>query len=462
MASISDKSIPKATRDAKKSKTDIWLTDEAKQRGVGRLRLRATVAGVCAFYFRYYDSAGKEDQITLGTYDPKGAAGLTLAAARTRAGELSKLYQAGTRDLRAYLDHHVAEDRVHMETAAKARTEAERQAKSGSLQKLLDGYVAHLKRQGKQSEQDARNIFRRNVADEFPHLAATRASDITLREVSTILAKLIDRGKGRTAAKLRAYLRAAFAAGLAAEGDPTVPADLHGFALTSNPAALVSAKKLSAFNQARERVLNETELRAFLAAIEKLKGIARDAVLLCLYLGGQRSAQLVRVKAGDVDLAAATLTLYDPKGSRQQPRVHCLPLTKRAAEITKRLIDVNGEKPVLITLDGKVAVRTETLAAVVTDISAAMVKDKTAVAPFQMRDLRRTCETMMARMGINKETRAHVLSHGLGGVQNRHYDMHDYMDEKRHALEAWDAKLAEIASGAKTENVVALRASAAA
>ena len=44
---------------------------------------------------------------------------------------------------------------------------------------------------------------------------------------------------------------------------------------------------------------------------------------------------------------------------------------------------------------------------------------------------------MLAAMGISKDTRAQLLSHGLGGVQGRHYDQHEYMDEKRNALQAW-------------------------
>jgi len=31
--------------------------------------------------------------------------------------------------------------------------------------------------------------------------------------------------------------------------------------------------------------------------------------------------------------------------------------------------------------------------------------------------------------------RAQLLSHGLGGVQHRHYDRHSYMDEKIEALQ---------------------------
>lgn len=464
MASITDKEIKAAIKKAGKSGQDVWLTVPDKSRGIGRLRVRAS-AGQAAFYFRYFDSTGREDQIRLCVYDEKGKDGKTLKDADAEAGGLRKLYQAGNHDLRAYLGHETAEKKAMMEAAAKARAEAERQAVAGSLQKLMDGYIAHLTRQGKQAAKDARNIFRRNVTDEFPHLAAMRAADITHRDISAVLAKLIDRGAGRTAAKLRAYLRAAFAEALAAEGEPTAHPDLHGFNLTANPAALVSAKKLSAFNRPRERVLNEAEMHAFLAAMDNQSGTARDAVLLSLYLGGQRSAQLVRLKPGDVDLTALEITLYDGKGSRQNPRVHKLPLTDRAAEIVQRLMDANKEKPFLITIasrgknaDGKVPIRTETMAAVVADVAAAMVADKTAREPFEHRDIRRTCETMLARMGVSKDVRAHILSHGLGGVQARHYDMHDYADEKRRALESWDAELQRIKSGKTADKVVPIAA----
>jgi len=57
--------------------------------------------------------------------------------------------------------------------------------------------------------------------------------------------------------------------------------------------------------------------------------------------------------------------------------------------------------------------------------------------PFSMRDLRRTAETHMAALGISSDVRAQIQSHGLGGIQARHYDRHDYMPEKRVALALW-------------------------
>ena len=52
MSSLTDKEIAKALRDAKASGEDIYLTDAAKARGIGRLRVRARSSGQGLFYFR--------------------------------------------------------------------------------------------------------------------------------------------------------------------------------------------------------------------------------------------------------------------------------------------------------------------------------------------------------------------------------------------------------------------------
>ena len=60
---------------------------------------------------------------------------------------------------------------------------------------------------------------------------------------------------------------------------------------------------------------------------------------------------------------------------------------------------------------------------------------------FDLRDIRRTVETMLAALAISKDIRAQLLSHGISGVQAAHYDRHTYTDEKRAALLAWERKL---------------------
>ena len=65
---------------------------------------------------------------------------------------------------------------------------------------------------------------------------------------------------------------------------------------------------------------------------------------------------------------------------------------------------------------------------------------------FSYADIRRTAETLMAGLGVSDEHRAQVQSHGLSGVQLRHYNKYDYMKEKREALLKWE----ELVLGAKT------------
>lgn len=77
--------------------------------------------------------------------------------------------------------------------------------------------------------------------------------------------------------------------------------------------------------------------------------------------------------------------------------------------------------------------------------------------PFDLRDIRRTCETMLAGMRVHKDIRSQLLSHGISGVQDAHYDRHGYIDEKRAVLVAWEQRLDDIATGKKLGNVVQMK-----
>lgn len=93
--------------------------------------------------------------------------------------------------------------------------------------------------------------------------------------------------------------------------------------------------------------------------------------------------------------------------------------------------------------------RHETTSMLVSDVCAAMLKADPPEAreSFQLRDLRRTCETMLAALKVSSDVRAQLQSHGLGGIQQRHYDRHDYALEKRQALQTWVRHLAALKRG---------------
>lgn len=448
--------------------SDRWLSDGGS-RGAGRLTVRITRDGVLLYYQYFLPGAarnrkgkptGKLQRVPLGAYDEEGKRGLSLPAARDRAGQLAALYRSGVRDLNGHLEREreAAERTRRAEKEAVRRAEEDRQR--GSLRQLVTAYVGHLERSKKPSARDAKGIFAKHLLEAAPDLAELKASDVPVDELVRIIGKLVEAGKGRTAAKLRSYLRAAYQLAIRSKSDPAAPMELRTFGVMANPAASIDARGLSRFNKARERVLSAPELAALVKRIDAMvPGTKKDALRLCLLLGGQRPTQLLRARPLDVDVDAGTITLKDLKGARQQPRLHVVPLTKEAKEIIARRLDRLHDGEPLFSTDRESCLRPETLWAEMSEIVEKMAKEKEAREPFQLRDIRRTCETMLASLKVTRDVRGQVQSHGLSGVQHRHYDRHDYMLEKRQALEKWARHLDRLKSG-QTATVIPLKKSA--
>jgi integrase len=453
---LTDAGIRAAIAKAQKTGKAVWKSDGAIPRSYGGLQLYAHPKGAPRWYWRYSKPDGTTPRLALGahTYTKgDGRATFTLPQAREKVAALAALYMdPASRDVRAHLEREAARAAADGEAAERAQQAAEAEtAKAGqyTLAGLLAAYVGHLTTQGKSSWRDARNMFANHVTAAHPALAAMPAKAVTSKDIVAMLRPLTEAGKGRTAAKMRAYMRAAFALAARAELDSAVPAAFLRFDVEANPVQPTAA--LAQFNKTRERTLSEPELRAYWAAVKAAPDApGRDAQIIGLLLGGQRPAQLLRATVADVDLHANTLRLHDAKGRRAQPRVHTLPIPAAALPAIQRCLDraAKQKSAWLFSLHGKAALATETLTDYCSGISAALVAQPKAVRivrePFQLRDIRRTAETAMARMGISKDVRAQIQSHGLGGVQARHYDRHDYMPEKTAALAAW-AKFLETA-----------------
>jgi integrase len=440
---LTDRTIQAAKADGK----DKWISGGGP-RGAGRLYVRVQPSGRKIFYYRYAGPDGKRESMPLGEYIQKGGrAGLTLTEARDRAGELARLYLSGIKDLRGHLEaEQRARERAQRQADEQERREAEA-TKRGNLRNLLTGYVEYLERAGKESFKDVRYMFQLHVFEAFPELAELRANEIKASDLRMVLAKLIDAEKGRTAGKLRSYMRAAYATAIRAEHDPTAPVSMLGFGIEYNPCDALPS--LSQFNLAGERNLNEEELMLYITALEDYPLITRSALLLSVYLGGQRPLQLARVSPADVDLTEGCeeIRIRDGKGARRTPRLHVVPLVGRAKAIVSDLMRVNGGQGYLLSNSENTHINLGTMGAAVREISEAMVLSERSVAPFRLGDVRRTCETMLSRLGIIKDIRAQLMSHGLGGVQNRNYDRNTYMDEKYISLLAWEEKLNAIMSG---------------
>jgi len=424
----------------------VWLSDGGA-RGAGALVFRRT-GGVIRAYFRYTQPDGSRYALPLGHYDEDGTNGLTLAQARSKAGELSKLYVAGEKDLRAYLDAVEADRQASLEAERAAQAEAAAREHAGrryTLKALCGAYVAALETQGKtKTARDVRSAFNVHVASRHPMFSKTPAKSLTPQQIATIVRTVREAGKERTAGVLRSYLRAAYAMAIRAPFDSAVSSDLADFGVEMNPVDAIPTIPV----RAGHRTLSVDELRNYLAALtDELPDLALKLAVLA---GGQRMSQVLRTRVADYNADTQTLRLWDSKGKRREPREHLVPLAPQGAALVARLIeraqhrcarsspsDATKEvNPSLWLSTGAARMAETTPGKRLAEIAAGM-----QVEPFNLRDVRRTVETMLAGMGVSRETRAQLLSHGLGGVQAVHYDRHSYMDEKRAALRAWEAHL---------------------
>lgn len=431
-----------------KPKAAPYKLSEAASRGEGRLVVRVQPDGAKEFFYRVrhdgivnkFGEATGETTFALGRYDAQGNAGKTL-----------KQIRLALKEKRALRDKH-GDLRAWQQTEARAK---QLERRKGSLAQLLDAYAQHLEKSSKASAKSVAALFERHVIKPFPVIARTPAKNTLPGDIQTILARMVNLKLRREVNKARSYLSAAFSFAAKADNDPrTMARDGVKFGLTINPVKVVPV--IPEYENTRERNLSDDELRAFWKALDALPVVQRATLRFNVALACQRPTQLLRADWTDIDSKENTLLLRDSKG-RGGSRDHLLPLTSFALEQLRPLQDQNAKAETPFTSDGKRRLTLDTLSWAVSDTSKALLKSD-EIPAFQLRDLRRTAETMLQRLGVDKEVRAHLLSHGrTTGVQGKHYERYNFLNEKRSALEKWARELQRIIEG-KTADVVKLRA----
>jgi integrase len=434
---------------------DVWLSDAGGWRGLGQLLVRITPRGTRHFYFRY-TSDGRRKTISLGRYSRNRASGfLTLTEARDMASQLSSSISAPSsiRPGASIALGPASPTNIEVHSSGgwapgprgavdpHAQTENAGSAVRLTLTELCQIYIQWLKDCGKESWRDLRNLMKPVTTSE---LGTRFASEVSAAEISKLLRKMVEQGKGRSAQKVRSVLHTAYTRALGAELSPTSSGEAIDPSIRFNPISGIPS--MSEFSKPRRRALNKSELREFwrrlsIDGTQDFQPLAVSALRLDILLGGQRYAQLRRVKLADVDLDAGTILLMDPKGQRTHARAHLLPLCVLAKREVERLVRRSQDMGSTYLLAGsspKTSISDVTISKHVREISIDMISEGQSSSRFQFSDLRRTAETTLASLGVHKDIRAQLQSHGISGVQAKHYDMYDYMKEKAESLQMWE------------------------
>jgi integrase len=427
-----------------------------KIKPTGALQARKQANGAVLLYWRY--SIGNfSDRVSIGTYDssapPKSlqptSKGYSLAAAIQAAQVLAQSHydNRAAGGYPALLATQQADKRQSEQLLLEAQIKVDTEklaATKYNLAALLADYCDYLESLGRRSFSDAISIFRIHVFEAWPKLAATPAKDISADQVADMMRTVIESGKARTANKLRSYLRAAYEVAKASRSKPSIPLRFKAYGVTSNPAADTYPDESA--NKPDKNPLSAAELRTYWQSIKPMPGLIGAALRLHLLTGGQRIEQLCNLLTANV--STDMVILFDGKGRPgKAPRPHAVPLIEAAAQAMREL---NPTGAFAISTDGG---KTHLAATTLSHWAAAA---GAGIVDFKTKRLRSGVETLLAAARISTDIRGRLQSHGVSGVQARHYDGHDYQDEKRHALET----LFNLLEGttAVVDNVVPLRA----
>lgn len=389
----------------------------------GALEGYKTVSGMITFYWRGAHNK-KIQRVKIGLWDPRlppkamkpSKLGYTIEGAAARAQEIAMIHLEN-RDSGGYLG--AVREQKELE-----RQEQERQKSlsSNTLQALLQDYSNYQQVLGRKSHAESRGVFNLHVFTAHPKLSAKPANSVTAEQIADVLRSIHEAGKGRTANKLRAYIRAAYETALKAKLQANIPAKFKDYRITHNPVTEIEPDRTA--NKSGKNPLSLNEMRLYWKLINQVGGLKGQMLRLHLLTGGQRMEQFVRLLAADV--TESTIKLYDNKG---KPGATMREILIPLIDAAKAEIPRGGRGQYIFTTDDRTHVQNTTLARWAKDT----VGDE--IQGFQLKRVRSGVETLLSSRGISREVRGRLLSHGIGGVQDKNYDGHDYLDEKRQALE---------------------------
>jgi integrase len=197
----------------------------------------------------------------------------------------------------------------------------------------------------------------------------------------------------------------------------------------------------------RERVLNDTEIVRFWNACEAIPVPFGDIYRLLL-LTGARKQEVAEMERREIDDQARTWELPAKRSKNGEARL--TPLSRQSWDTITRQPRVAGSPYVF----GRRAAHSHMKPL----LDAAMQPDE----PWVIHDLRRTCASGLQKIGTDVAVTEAILGHrggtfrGIVGV----YQKHDYLEEKRAALQMWANRIDALVRGEGSTKVVPFQASA--
>ena len=368
------------------------------------LQLRIMPSGVKSWAVRYRIN-GKQRRLSLGKYPA-----ISLATARELARDAMKQTAKGTD--------------VHAEKLEK------RKAGIDTVQGAAQEFIERHAKVHNRSWQETERILNKYMV---PAWKGRRIEDISRRDVIALIDGIHAKAPimaNRTLATVRKFFNWCVARDL----------------IPHSPAAGVVPP---AKERKRDRILTDAEIRAFVQACE-IDGYPFGHAFRLLLATGQRRTEVLSMRWSEIDLKAAIWELPGERTKNGKPhRVPLGPLALAILNDCPRFKDKKGNDVDLVfPAQGNFDAPASGISKAKERIEKAILKalDVEDVPRWTLHDLRRTFASGNRRAGVPLDVVEKLLNHmggsfaGVVGV----YQLHDYEDEKRDAMERWHRLLGEI------------------
>jgi integrase len=303
------------------------------------------------------------------------------------------------------------------------KREAE-QRRNNTFAAVAEDFIASLpatERRRKEVEQALRR--------EFMKPWGTRPIvEITPLDVRAVIKATIAKGHPHQARNLLGHVRRLFSWAIAE----------HVYGVERSPCAELKPNKLIGKKLPRKRILDDAEIRAAWNAAEAMDYPYGRAIQL-LILTGQRKSEITEACHSEIRKGA----LEVPAARMKSDEAHVIPLGRMARDLIAALPRfVGGGDFLFSTTFGKKPTNGFSKAKRRLDAAMSETLGK-PVAPFVIHDIRRTVRTHLSALPIPQHICERIIGHAQPGLIQV-YDRWSHLEEKRHGLELWEARLRDI------------------
>jgi integrase len=297
---------------------------------------------------------------------------------------------------------------------AAEKREAKRRIVADRVVDLLETFIAQRLSQNRSGSEIAR-LLRRELSKAW---GGRSIHELSKRDVVDVVSAIEQRGApaaaNKTLKSIKTFLR--WCVGRAI--------------LDQSPAEGVP---LPAKSVARDRVLSDEELaRVILAA--RTMGDPYGGIVELLALTGQRREEVARLHWDEIDSLRRTWTIpksrtKNAKGHEVHLSVPSMAVLNRVARRGSLVFSIDGTKPFQKFSRAK-----------------RLLDQVSGVTGWRLHDLRRTCVSGMARLGVAPHVADKVLNHQSGTISGvaAVYQRHDFLAERKDALERWGRHVGQL------------------